>query len=199
MPEPHARGDLQKTRVNRSACSLGRNSEVRCGKPEDVRISARLDGQKQEQHLRGGRQLPKLVQEVLLEADSQRKRFRKRGDSRQLVGGELGRQFDQRERIAVGLSNEAISDALVQGPRNDPAEKLSALVGGEPDNPKARDAVERNSRHRRLVHAEETGARLLADCVAKKRENGKAHEKDVRRVATVEPESRLESRSLPIG
>ena len=50
-----------------------------------------------------------------------------------------------------------------------------------------------------LCVVEEIEARLVADCVAKKRENGKAHEKDVRRVATVEPESRLESRSLPIG
>jgi len=142
--------------------------------------------------------------------DSQRKRFGQRGDSSQLFGAELGRQFDERERVAVGLGNEALSDTQIQGPGHGPAEKLPALVGCEPDNAKVRDAVERNSQHRRLVHGEEEGdqlglepagdegdrldrrfvqplgiveeieARLLGDCVGKERQDGEPHEEEVR-------------------
>jgi len=55
MPKPHARADLQETRVHRSGRGFGRDSEAPCREPEKVGIAARLDGEKQEQRLRGGR------------------------------------------------------------------------------------------------------------------------------------------------
>ena len=84
------------------------------GLEEELGIADRLGGRDQQQPLRRGRHPLHPTREGLLDAGRQRSAVGQPEASRELCRVAAARQLEQRQRVAGGLGDDAVADAIVQ-------------------------------------------------------------------------------------
>jgi hypothetical protein len=99
--------------------------------PQPAPLTRRVGRGQQRERLGIWPQAAYLAQEVLLEPLAQRKRFRQAGAAGELVGGVLGTEFHQRERVIAGVGQDAVNGLRGQGPASHRAEQLTGLGVGQ--------------------------------------------------------------------
>ena len=104
-------------------CSAARHRRLRS--PETS-----ADGQ-QHEGLRAGREIAYLAQESVPEPLAHRKRLGQRCPAGELVGRVLGAELHERERVIVGVGQDAVGDLGVERTVDDRAEQLAGLGVGQ--------------------------------------------------------------------
>ncbi len=135
MTKPHPRTELDQPR------RLGRRRRVRpdgepLGHPPQQRhVPHRLGGRRQQQPLRRNRKRPDAPQETLLDLTRQRPRVRTPEPTGQLRRRQPPRQLQQGQRIAAGLGDDPVPDALVEPPGDRRIQKRTRIaVAQTPDH-----------------------------------------------------------------
>ena len=226
MPEPHSRADVQQP---------GRGSQLGGHRvqPEDLgraehqgRIAHRVGRRQQGQPLRPGRQPGQPVHVLVLDAPGQIPGVRQREPAGQFGGGQPPAQFDQGQRVAVGLLDDPVPDVLVErSVRGAGQQAAGRLVvqpaqrefgqpgqvircgGRRPGREDQRDRLGQQtapdeSEHlcRGLIEpldvVHHAQHRLFLGCLGQQAERGQRDQEPVRAVANVQPERDAEPAPL---
>ena len=99
--------------------------------PQGALVTCGVGRGQQRERLGVGRQAADLAQEVLLQPLAQRKRLGLDGAARQLVGGVLGAEFDQRERVIAGVGQDAVDGLRAEGSARHRTKQLAGLGVGQ--------------------------------------------------------------------
>ena len=113
VTEAHPRAELRKPRHHRGPGGRGADPEPRRRAPQEHGVAGRLGRREEQQAPAAGRQRPDPAPEHLLSAAWHRHRARQAEPAGQLRDGQLPRQFDQGQRVAVRLGDDLVPYPLV--------------------------------------------------------------------------------------
>ena len=116
MPEPDPGAELHQARLHRRLPGLDRQVQLPGGSPDQRRVARRVGRRQQQQPPGRGRQGVQLPKEAVLDPAGQRNRAGQPEPAGQLGGSQSPRQFQQRQRITLGLGNDQVADPRVQRP-----------------------------------------------------------------------------------
>ena len=122
MAKRHLRGQRQQ-RVKLSCRRILRaHAQSLSGSPQQRGIARRLGGGHQGQRLRRRGQVSRLTHEPAAQRRPHRQRIGKKAPADPLLGSQLGRELDQRQRVARSPTDELRPHRRAQGPIRDPVE-----------------------------------------------------------------------------
>ena len=118
MPEPDAGSDLDQLRVLCRGERAPLDAEPLGRAPDERRVAHRLGRGQQQQSLGRLGQLTGALEIVILEVAREVCRGEKPEAARQLRRAHAPRQLEQSERVAAGLRDDAVADAVVEPTRD---------------------------------------------------------------------------------
>ncbi|HEU0181033.1 MAG TPA: hypothetical protein VFR16_02500 [Agromyces mariniharenae] len=142
MPEPHTAVDGEQALTFGRLCGRGIDAQPIRGAPEQDRIVGRLGGGEEEQEPRLSGKCLEASEEGLFDALGKLPFVTHDERPRELRRAQPPRQFQQRERIATGLRQQAITHPRVDPAGDDRLEECASVVVVETLQPQLGQAVE---------------------------------------------------------
>jgi hypothetical protein len=142
MPEADTGSDLDQLRVFCRGESAPVDAEPLSRAPHERRVTQRFGRGQQQQPLCWLRQLTGALVVLLLEMAREVCRREKLEAARQLRRAHAPRQIEQSERVAAGLREEAVADAVVDPTRDGSHEQGARVLLGQPAQQQLGQAVE---------------------------------------------------------
>jgi hypothetical protein len=142
MTKSHPRAELDQPLLDRRSLRLSTDAEELRSPPDQQRVADRICSGQHQQPPRLLGQTLELAAVALLDSTRQRRRTRETEPTRQLHRRQPPRQFQQRQGIAPGFTDDAIPHADIDPSGNDRGHQRPRIVLAQPLDLKLRKACQ---------------------------------------------------------